>query len=582
MRILLVTTGAVFSFFSIIFLENFVPPSNRIESAKALIEQKKISIVRCSPDWNQFKLSQDDVQSMKPLPGWGNHTWKISTTNDSAQFYFNQGINLYYGFHIIESMASFKKAQEFDNNCAMLFWAEALTYGPNINDYGYTASPEAIQAVEKAHSLVSSAAEHEKALIEAMSVRYSRDSSQKRRQLNRYYADRMKIVYEKFPKNADIHALYVDALMLQHPWDLWYSNGTPKPWTAEIRSQLEQLLASQPNHPGANHYYIHTMEPSPFAELALPSAERLGSLTPGIAHLVHMPSHIYLRTGHYTKGSQVNESAVKSYDQYLTLMPAVSGNDFLYKLHNLHMQTNCAMLNGRYDYTMKSAELTRAAIPADYRDLAPPFGSYMQYMYHVKTLANVKFGKWNDLIAAEKPGSKQVYANVLYHFGKGMGFAGMNKLKEAEHELLSMQDLMQDSILSVPFVPFSAPIEGAKTAALILAGVIHQKKKDLPRAISHFEEAVQTEENMVYNEPRDWLLSPGPWLGNALLEAKQFAKAEAAFRKDLQNNSNNGWSLLGLQESLKAQGKNDEAQSTGEKLKSAFANADILLKKAVY
>jgi tetratricopeptide (TPR) repeat protein len=541
-----------------------------------------MSIVRCSPDWNEFKLTKNEIQSTMPLPGWGNHTWKISTTNDSAQFYFNQGINLYYGFHIIESMASFKKAQEFDNNCAMLYWAEALAMGPNINDYGYTASPEAITAVEKANSLNSSAAGHEKFLIEAMSVRYSRDSSQKRPLLNQNYADRMKAAHEKFPKNADIHALYVDALMLQHPWDLWFPDGKPKAWTPEIRKELELLLAYEPNHPGANHYYIHTMEPSPFASLALPSADRLGALTPGIAHLVHMPSHIYLRTGHYNKGSQVNESAVKSYGKYLSLMPAVSGNDFLYKIHNLHMQTNCAMLNGRYDYTMQSADQTRAAIPQDYLSLAPPFGSYMQYMYHIKTLAKIKFGKWDELTVAEKPDAKLIYANVLYHFGRGMAFAGSEKLKEADQELLLMQELMKDSILYIPFVPFSAPIEGAKTASSILAGVIHQKKKDLRQAIRHLEEAVKTEENMVYNEPRDWLLSPGPWLGAALIEARQYDKAEAAFRKDLQNNSDNGWSLVGLQQALKAQGKNAEAQSTGEKIKKAFADTDILLKKAVY
>ncbi len=582
MKLILFAGGVILPVFSYFILHLSTPVSISDRQIQEYIEQKKASLVRCSPDWNQFTLEQEEIQSMVPLPGWGFHKWKISTSNDSAQFYFDQGMNLYYGFHIIESMASFKKAQIFDKKCAMLYWAEALAYGPNINDYGYTASPEALKAVENAQAFVSSAAVQEKSLIEAMSVRYSRDSLQKRPQLNQMYADKMKAVHQNFPKHPDIHTLFIDALMLQHPWDLWNSNGKPKPWTPEIRNQLEQLLGYKPDHPGANHYYIHTMEPSPYAALALPSANRLGKLTPGIAHLVHMPSHIYLRTGDYTKGGQVNETAVKSFKTYLSLMPAVAGNDFLYRIHNQHMQTNCAMLNGRYEYTILSADQTKEGIPVDYLVMAPPFGSYMQYLYHVKTLAYIKFGKWNELINAENPDGKQVYANLIYHFGRGMGFAGLNNLAGADQELVIIQELMKDSILLIPFVPFSAPIEGAKTAASILAGVIHQKKKDLPKAIQHLEEAVQTEENMVYNEPRDWLLSPRPYLGAVLLEAKQFVKAETVFRKDLENNDSNGWSLLGLQRALKAQGKTDEAKNAAQKLRKAFANADISLKKPVY
>ncbi|MBK9570156.1 MAG: hypothetical protein IPO53_09710 [Chitinophagaceae bacterium] len=319
--------------------------------------EKKINIIRCSPDWNELKGWIDET-NIPPIPGAGIYKWKISTNNDSAQLYFNQGINMYYSFHILEAMASFKKAAKFDPDCAMLQWAQALTYGPNINDLGYAASPDALAASIKAQELSGNSTEKEKILIVAQSVRYSSDSTASRIKLNQLYVDKMKEAYEKYQDDADVAALYADALMLQHPWDLWKTDGTPKPWTPVIETVLEELLKKTPNHPGANHYYIHVMEPSPYAAKALPSADRLGKLTPGLSHTVHMPSHIYLRTGNYSKGVTVNETAVKSYQKTIPLYAPVTGADFLYIIHNLHMQTNHAMLAGRSGYSTWAAKET--------------------------------------------------------------------------------------------------------------------------------------------------------------------------------------------------------------------------------
>jgi hypothetical protein len=260
-------------------------------SAKTRITRQ---VIRCGPDWSELKqwLEESDIP---PIPGAGNYQWRISTRSDSAQFYFNQGINTYYSFHIIESMASFKKAAKFDPKAAMIHWAQALAYGPNINDYGYAASPEALAALEKARSLMGNCTPLEKALIEAMSVRYTSDSADLNRKiLNERYTAEMKKVYETYPSQPDAGTLYADAMMLEHPWDLWYPDGTPKKWTPAIREVLEKLLRIAPANPGVNHYYIHVMEPSPFANLAIPSANRLGKLTPGLSHTVHMPSPIYL------------------------------------------------------------------------------------------------------------------------------------------------------------------------------------------------------------------------------------------------------------------------------------------------
>ena len=244
--------------------------------------QNSKTIIRCGPDWESLEKYFEEVE-IPPIAGAGTHTWKISTSSDSAQFYFNQGINMYYSFHIIEGMASFKKAAKFDPSSAMLQWAQALAYGPNINDMGYAASPEALATTNTAKELSEGSTEKEKMLISAMQVRYSPDSSASREKLNQLYADKMKEAYTRFPNDADVAALYADALMLQHPWDLWNINGTPKPWTPLIRTVLEKLLAKHPNHPGGNHYYIHVMEPSPYASKALASADRLGKITPALS-----------------------------------------------------------------------------------------------------------------------------------------------------------------------------------------------------------------------------------------------------------------------------------------------------------
>ena len=546
-----------------------------------LTEFKKKNIIRCGPDWDKLKdwLEEADIP---PIPGAGTYKWKISTRNDSAQFYFNQGINMYYSFHIIEAMASFKKAEKFDKYSPMLLWAQALTYGPNINDFGYTASPEALSAIGKAIEFSGRCTDKEIALIEAQRIRYSYDSSQTRSMLNQLYVDKMKEVYEKFPDDADVATLYADAMMLQHPWDLWNIDGTPKPWTPLIREVLEKVLAKTPNHPGANHYYIHVMEPSPYAAKALPSADRLGKLNPGLSHVVHMPSHIYLRTGLYNKGIDVNINAVNSYKSSIPLYAAVTGADFLYIIHNLHMKANNAMLAGNYKIAEAAAIETRNSIQADYLSIPAPLGNVVQYIYMTPVLVYVRFGKWDELLQQNKPDDSQVYANILYHFGRGIAFSARSKMTEANQELAAMKTLMADTSLAIPFTPFSAAIEGAIVASKILSGSIALKSGKTNDAITDFTEAVKVEQKMIYNEPRDWLLNPKHWLGKAYLVAGDGSNAEKTFNEDLQNNNNNGWALFGLNKALLMQKKYNEAAPVLTRYKKAFNKADINILSPVY
>ena len=545
-------------------------------------QDSKISVTRCSPDWLELAdwLEESDIP---PIPGAGIYKWKISTLNDSAQFYFNQGINMYYSFHIIEAMASFKKAKRFDPECAMIFWAEALTYGPNINDFGYRASPDALASINNANKFAERLSPFEKALINAMTVRYTSDSTDVSRvQLNQRYTDEMKIVYDKFTSNPDAQALYADAMMLQHPWDLWNVNGTTKPWTPLIRTVLEKLLTKTPNHPGANHYYIHVMEPSPYAAKALPSAERLGKTNPGLSHVVHMPSHIYLRMGLYNKGVNVNIKAVESYKRTIPLYAPVKGADFLYIIHNLHMKTNNAMLAGNFKVAEMAAIETRNSIQVDYLSIPAPMGSYVQYIYMTPVLVYVRFGKWNELLQMPQPENTQVYANLLYRFGRGMALANQFRFAEAKYELNQLQLLLKDSSLAIPFSPFSSSLDGAIVAENLLSGTIALKEKRMTDAVVAMTKAVTTEENMVYNEPRDWLLNPKHYLANVFLVNGDGQKAEEILKKDLLNNNENGWALFGLYLALLQQKKSTEAGNVLIRFKKSFEKADIKLSNPIF
>lgn len=543
------------------------------DSYSDAIALKAKTVVRCTPDWNAI-IAQMEETDIPPIPGAGIYKWKITTGNDSAQFYFNQGINMYYSFHIIEAMASFKKAAKFDPQSAMLHWAQALAMGPNINDVGYTASPEALAASSKAVELSTSCTAKEKLLIEAQAKRYSSNPSDTREALNQVYADRMKEAYATYPADADIAALYADALMLQHPWDLWYVNGTPKAWTPVIREVLEKLLAKTPDHPGANHYYIHVMEPSPYAAKALPSADRLGKLTPGLSHTVHMPSHIYLRTGQYDKGVTVNENAVNSYQKAMSLYDPAKNGHFLYAIHNIHMQTNNAMMAGRKEYSIRSADQTQQSVPAEYLQETGAMGNYIQYIYLTPVLTDIRFGNWDKLLATAKPSSQHVYATLLWWFGQGMAHAGKSDMIAAANDLKELRSVMKDSVLYMPLSPFSAAIEGARAAENILAGMIALKQGQYTAAVANFQTAVKTEDSMVYNEPRDWLLNPRHYLGYAYLAMDNAAAAEKVYKRDLDYNNNNIWSVQGLYESLLRQKKNTEAMKLKPLMEKLQAGSD--------
>ena len=551
---------------------------NGIQSAivkEKIILQKKFSF-RCSPLFDPA-----EADAIPALTGWGNYSWKITTTSDSAQFYFDQGINMYYAFHIIESRASFDKATRFDPACAMAYWGKALAFGPNINDFGYQRPSEAYPSAQKAIELKAGCSKVEQALINAMAVRYTADTTKNQNELNGLYKNAMARVFETYKTNADISALYADALMILHPWDLYNHNYSSKAWTPEIVKVLKHTLTLNPKHPGANHYYIHAMEASSKPGEALRSADFLSKAMPEVSHITHMPSHIYIRTGYYNKGIEQNEKAVNGYQKYTQHFSPVAEGIALYALHNLHMKMNCAQMAGNYEQSIDAAKQLQKEIPAFYLSVPGPLGDYVQYIYQSPLFTQIRFGKWDDILK-EPVVDSLAYTKVLQQFARGIAFAKTNNGAKAAEELKKLKVSMNAPSLKEPFTPFNAAYDAAVIAENILAGTIAEQHSDYKTAIAFLQKAVQAEDHLIYNEPRDWLLPARQYLGNVFLKAGKYDEAIAVFKADLAVNPNNGWSLTGLTMAYKNLGKTPSLAAAQRRLKSAWLIKDVQIRRPVF
>ncbi|MEO6315852.1 MAG: hypothetical protein ABIU63_17675 [Chitinophagaceae bacterium] len=572
------------AFTSFISAAFFMAATSRVaETEKKIVLNKiKRTGIRCSPLLADFDFT-DTSSTIPLLRGWGSYEMPVTAGNDSARIYFEQGINMYYGFHIIEALASFERSVQLDSNFAMGYWGMALSYGPNINDFGYSASPAALTAMARSKQLSATAGPLEKALIEAMQVRYSPDSTKIREDLNQLYAAAMKKVYAKFPGDGDAGALYADALMVQHPWDLYSKTYVERPWTPEIIHTLENILSAHPEHPGAGHYYIHAVEASAHPEKALAVSRKLGANMPGVAHIVHMPSHIFIRSGYYREGLQSNETAVKGYYDYLGKFPSVANNSPLYLIHNLHMQATCANMAGDYASSMKSSMDSRNSFDSSYLSIPDYMGMFMQYVYMTPVLTQIRFGKWDDILRLPRVSTGYVYADYILHYAKGLAYARKKDFAGASAQLDSLSKIMEAPQLSAPAPSYANPaIAGAEVAKKILQGVIAEEKKQLPQAIGFLKAAVVLEDSMVYNEPKDWVHPARQYYGNVLLKAGQARQSVTVFQEDLFINPNNGWSLTGLAIAQSALGKGAAAAATRVAAKKAFAGNDIRITRPVF
>jgi tetratricopeptide (TPR) repeat protein len=553
-----------------------VPPSPQKAKVKASVVNQKRIAIRCSP---VYVPSADE--SIPALMGWGNYKWKVTTKSDSAQFYFNQGMAMYYAFHIIESRASFDKATRFDPKCAMAWWGKALAFGPNINDFGYQRPSEAYPSAAKAVALKAGCTPLEKALIDAIAVRYVADTAVEQTGLNEKYSAAMGRVYNRFRTNGDVAALYADAQMILHPWDFYTHEYEPKPWTPQLLTTLKQALKLSPAHIGANHYYIHAVEASATPEAALKSAKILSTAMPDVAHITHMPSHIYIRTGYYNTGIDQNTKAVKGFKKYVTEFAPASEGLFIYSLHNLHMKMACAQMAGAYKEALLAAKELQAAIPADYLTMPGALGHYLQYMHQSPMITYIRFGKWDEILA-QPSADTLAYTAVLRHFGRAMAFAKTGRLPEAKAEAERLEMKMQAAELKEPFTPFNAAYDGAAVAQTVLNGVMALQEGNTSAAIDNFTEAVKKEDRLIYQEPRDWLLPARHYLGDALLRAGRAEEAIAVLEEDLKINPSNGWALTGLQLAFQHLNRSANITTAKQRLKNAWIIKDVEISRPVF
>ncbi len=523
-----------------------------------------------------FDWRVDEAQ-IPLLQGWGSFRWHVTAANDSAQIYFNQGINMYYSFHMIEAKASFAKAARFDPDCAMAYWGLAMSYGVNYNYAMLKNAPEAMDAMAQAQRAVNNETPLEKDIIGTLVARYNKDTSVSRSQQNTDYEKAIKQVLDKYPDDGNVNALYADALMVQHPWDMYDINGKPKPWTPAIVAVLEKALKKHPDHPSLNHLYIHAMEGGEQADDALKSAWRLSTMMPMVSHMVHMPSHIFIRTGHYKEGMLVNDSSINGFSAYYAQYPQVEGDTYLYLIHNLHMKAACTMYRGNARDAYEASRQLQAAVPAKYMEMGGGMGNYMQYAYSTPVMMQVRFGWWDSLLAAPRINRQLKYAWAIQTFGKGMAWCRKGNVQQAQAMLADLKGLENDASLQEQFETINPAHKGLGVMISLLEGTIEWQNNRLDAAVAAYEQAVQREDGFMYQEPRDWLLPTRHYLGAALLARQRFAEAEQVYQKELVINPRNVWSLYGLLQSQRDLGKEKESARTGTQLEHASEGNDIRL-----
>jgi tetratricopeptide (TPR) repeat protein len=560
-----------------LFLAGFIRLSPGEQETRASIELRKSNSAGCSPYSGGEIKAGADGKFITVLPGWGNHTYSISTQNDSAQFYFNQGLNMYYGYHWREAVASFKEAARFDPGCPMGYWGEALALGPGYNfALHYKMRKEVPGILQKMNQNSSRATAKEKRLIETMNSRYDADSSDRNRvALNIAYEKGLRKLIDQYPGDPEIKVFYIDAVMLVHPWDFWNNNGTPKAWTPETVSFCEEVLKENPAHPAALHYYIHLTEASRHPEVALPAADTLKVLLPGIAHMVHMSSHEYERNGLYAKGVEVNDRADDDLNLYKSLVPHIDLSTRV--SHYYAVQSYCALSGGLYKRGLPDAIRCRESVAPAYEK------TYLQYLYMMPEMMQVRLGKWAEILDSHNdPDPSWNYAGVLKDFAMGMAFANTGHPDSARTRLQMLRQKAKDSIMSVADTLTNAPELGAGVAEEILAASIFFAEKKYDEAIAHIQQAIRIEDRMLYSEPKDWLMPARQYLGAFYLKLGRPALAEKTYREDLAWNPGNGWSLLGLCQSLNAQHRTKEIAALRAKYMESFSHADEIPPASVY
>lgn len=514
------------------------------------------------------------------LKGLGAWHHAVSTRDPLAQRYFDQGLRLVYAFNHDEALRDFRYAAQRDPACAMCLWGVALALGPNINNPGGVPDGEgqAVAALQAARALPGVPAA-ERAYLDALAQRYMPPGSD-RPALDRAYAKAMDALAQASPEDVDAQVLAAEAKMDLHPWRLWSADGTPGPDTEAIVRALERVLKAHPDHPGANHYYVHALEASPHPERALTEAARLPKLMPGAGHIVHMPAHIYMRTGQYDLAVKANEAAIQVDRAYLAQAHPQGMYATMYVAHNFQFLWAAASMEGNWKKASQAADALAARFPPEVMTMLLQMMPGMDYYVAPVSMVRVRFGKWDALLAMKDPGAQAPYLQAMWRYGRAVAFAAKGQPTPA----LAEQRAFNAFVDAIPADTELGPLNSARAIMAVarasLEGELALRRGELAQAISAFQRAVKAQDALGYDEPPPWFLSPRQELGFALLKAKRPAEAEAVYREDLQRFRENGWALFGLKQALAAQKK--PLGDVARRFRKAWAHADVTLTGSIF
>ena len=504
--------------------------------------------------------------------GFGNYHRQATTDSEQAQRWFDQGMQLLYGFNHDEAIRSFEQAAEHDPDFAMAWWGVAYAHGLHINNpvMSEEESRLAYDAAQEAVARVDHASPVEQAMIRAVAERYTMPVPEDRTHLDEAYADAMEQVWDAYPEDPDVGALFAESLMNLQPWDLWTREGEPKGRTEEIVAVLERVMELDENHPGANHFYIHAVEASPEPERAVAAADRLPELVPGSGHLVHMPAHIHARLGKWADASDANVAAIEADRAYFAVAPEP---DFysLYYVHNLHFLAWSAMMEGRYEHALAAAgELERDIPEAFLREWTFIADGFMPVTYHVL----IRFGRWEDILDTSEPDDYRLVSRAHWRYARTIALSNLGRLDEASDELEAFERVVAE-IPDDWQVGQNNANDVIDIARLMAEGELafHDGRHD--DAFDALREAVELEDALLYDEPPGWMHPTRHALGALLLAGDHPEEAEAVYRRDMERHPNNGWALLGLKQSLEAQGRDEQAAALDVELERAWVRADV-------
>lgn len=497
----------------------------------------------------------------------------ISTSNPLAQQYFDQGLTLVFAFNHDEAIRSFKKAAELDPNCAMAWWGVALALGPN---YNIDVTPEtelaAFEAIQKALNLRQHVSPRERDYIDSLAVRYTAEKDGDLKALAVRYVESMKALSAKYPDDTDAATMYAESLMLLRPWRLWDVDGTAAEGTKELVAVLEDVLRRDPDHVGANHLYIHAVEASPQPEKALPSADRLPGLSPGSGHLVHMPSHIYQRVGDYNASATTNEAAIAVDDEYFQSRPRNGMYRMMYYNHNVHFAAVAHAWQGNGADARRWAKKLHAEVLPLIAELPP-----LEQFATIEGLTELQFCNWDNLLTMPEPAQGLQITRALWHFGRGMALAARTDLPAARYEQKRFAELSSAIPLESPYGMLNTASDALGIARRVLDARIAESEGRIDVAVEAMNNAVAIQDRLIYDEPPPWPIPLRQNLGGILLRAGRYAEAERAFRADLQRFPRHGRSLFGLMQSLRGQGREQDAGLVEQQFQRAWKHADMKL-----